>query len=69
MVRLMAPAAYVPEDGLVGHQWEMSLICCGPASVGAPLNLWENSGFWTGGQWNWRWKVGDKQTGHKEVWI
>jgi hypothetical protein len=22
MVRLMAPAAYVAEDGLVGHQWE-----------------------------------------------
>jgi hypothetical protein len=22
MVELMAPAAYVAEDGLVGHQWE-----------------------------------------------
>jgi len=22
MVRLMAPAAYVAEDGLDGHQWE-----------------------------------------------
>jgi hypothetical protein len=22
MVRLMAPAVYVAEDGLVGHQWE-----------------------------------------------
>jgi hypothetical protein len=30
MVGLMAPAAYVAEDGLVGHQWEerpMKALC------------------------------------------
>ena len=29
MVGLMAPAAYVAEDGLVGHQWEeRPLVLC-----------------------------------------
>ena len=33
MDRPTAPAAYVAEDGLVGHQWEKQL---GPAKAGHP---------------------------------
>jgi hypothetical protein len=36
----MAPVAYVAEDGLVGHQWEMGEEALGPVKARCP-SVWE----------------------------
>jgi hypothetical protein len=45
----MSLAAYIAEDGLVGHHWEDRLLGALDCAQPAPLNLWE-SGSQTDGQ-------------------
>jgi len=50
MDRPLAPAVYVPEDGLVGHQWEEKPLVLLNTSVKGTVRSrrWECVGGWVG---------------------
>jgi hypothetical protein len=59
MVRLMDPAAYVAEDGLVGHQWRSGLWSReGPLPRYREMPVPESGSGWVGEQGE---RIGDRR--------